>query len=416
MASTPRPRILCVDDELGILQLQSRILGQEFEVATAMDGEAGLEVLRRDGPFTAIVSDLRMPGMDGISFLSHARREAPDTMRLLLTAYADAEAAVGAINEGAVFRFLTKPFSPLELLQTLRGAAERHQELIAERGVVDQVQHGWVQALDQVLAMTSPTASRRARRAREYAGELARSLKYHNPDEIEVAALLSQVDLLALPPETFDKVHNADGLTRAEQEWLNELPRMVQRVFNEIPRFETVIRILSYQHKHFSGQGPPRDGVRGRMIPWGARLLKVVLDYLALDARGMEASQALSVMQGRGGLYDPEILSAFAHLRGIQPARRPVVEITRREVQTGMILAEDLKTRSGLLLVPRGQEISEKLAERIRSLPPTMEVNEPLRIIFKQPSDDPLEFDVEVASSAERGNQVSGLRSLLRTG
>ena len=109
MSEPELPRILCVDDEPNLLAALERNLFGQFDVVTANGGEAGLAAIAEGPPFAAIVSDMRMPGMDGAAFLAAARARAPDSVRLLLTGQADATSAIAAINQGAIFRFLCKP-------------------------------------------------------------------------------------------------------------------------------------------------------------------------------------------------------------------------------------------------------------------------------------------------------------------
>src|SRR5947209_6437678 len=94
-----RPRILCVDDEPLVLRSLAALLGDAYDVRTAAGGEEALETLARQGPFVAIVSDLKMPGLNGAALLAAARQLAPLAVRVLLTGQADVEAAANAVNE-----------------------------------------------------------------------------------------------------------------------------------------------------------------------------------------------------------------------------------------------------------------------------------------------------------------------------
>lgn len=101
-------RVLCVDDDPNILEGYKRQLRKEFELATAVGPEQGLRMVTEQGPFAVVVSDLQMPGMNGIDFLAQVRTHEPDTVRMLLTGNAELQAAIDAINQGQIFRFLTK--------------------------------------------------------------------------------------------------------------------------------------------------------------------------------------------------------------------------------------------------------------------------------------------------------------------
>ena len=122
MSAPTLPRILLVDDDEGVLNSLQRVLRGRFDVTATSDAKAAIRMVVSDQPFAVVVSDLRMPGMDGISLLYLMRQAAPDTIRILLTGDVDLEAAVLAINQGNIFRFLTKPCAPEDLLAALEAA------------------------------------------------------------------------------------------------------------------------------------------------------------------------------------------------------------------------------------------------------------------------------------------------------
>ena len=130
---TPRERVLCVDDEPSILDGLRRELNRRFDVTTALSGAAGLEALEREGPFAVVVSDMRMPGMDGATFLGHVRERAPETVRVLLTGHADLEGAIAAVNQGNIFRFLTKPCPRDILMEALETSARAYHQGVGQR-------------------------------------------------------------------------------------------------------------------------------------------------------------------------------------------------------------------------------------------------------------------------------------------
>ena len=118
-------KILFVDDEPAVLDGYRRSLYKEFRIETATCGSDALDLVANSGPYAVVVSDMRMPGMDGVRFLSQVRSVSPDSVRVILTGYADFQSAMNAVNEGAVFRFLTKPCEFLALKSALTGCLER---------------------------------------------------------------------------------------------------------------------------------------------------------------------------------------------------------------------------------------------------------------------------------------------------
>ena len=172
-----KPSILCVDDEPNVVSGLAMQLRRDYEVVGASSGAEGLARLREraggpeDRAFAAIVSDMRMPEMDGASFLAEAREVAPDATRLLLTGHSEFDAAIRAVNEGGLFRFLLKPCPPDELRVALRDAVEQHRLVVSERVLLEQTLRGSVRTLLEILAMTHPAAFGRAERVRRRALE-----------------------------------------------------------------------------------------------------------------------------------------------------------------------------------------------------------------------------------------------------
>ncbi|MFK7741320.1 MAG: response regulator, partial [Planctomycetota bacterium] len=158
MPTNREPRVLLVDDEDQILQGLYLQLHREFEVTTAQSGAEALEELAKDQQFAVLVSDMRMPGMDGAELLSNARRTCPDTVRVLLTGHADMDAAACAVNEGEIFRFLTKPIEGNQLRNALHEAARKHNQLTAERDLLEKTLGGTVEVLTNVLGIVNPEA------------------------------------------------------------------------------------------------------------------------------------------------------------------------------------------------------------------------------------------------------------------
>jgi ActR/RegA family two-component response regulator/GGDEF domain-containing protein len=129
-------KILFVDDEPLVLDGYMRLLHREFEVDTALGGEQGLAEIQGSGPYAVVISDMRMPGMNGAEFLARVRQKAPDTVRMLLTGFADIDAAIHAVNEGNIFRYLTKPCDRETLVKAINMGLAQYRSVIAEKKLV----------------------------------------------------------------------------------------------------------------------------------------------------------------------------------------------------------------------------------------------------------------------------------------
>ena len=233
-------KILCVDDDANILQAYQRILHKEFAIETAKQGRAGLEAIRTRGPFAVIVSDLRMPEMDGIHFLTAVRECAPESVRIMLTGQADLNTAIAAVNEGNIFRFLTKPCPPETLGKALRAALEQHRLMEAERVLLKKTLIESVQVLTETLGLVNPAAFTRTSRVKRYVKHMAAQL--HLPDvwQFELAAMLSQIGCVTLPPDVFDKVYAGQPLSKDEQQMFSDHPKVASNLLAKIPRLEAI--------------------------------------------------------------------------------------------------------------------------------------------------------------------------------
>ncbi|HEY7065177.1 MAG TPA: HD domain-containing phosphohydrolase [Chloroflexota bacterium] len=377
-------RVLCVDDEPNVLEGLRRTLRGQYRVTTAVGGAAGLEAIQHDGPFAVVVSDLRMPEMDGVAFLSRVRQLSPDTVRVLLTGQADLDAAIAAVNEGHIFRFLSKPCPQPTLLQALDAATEQYRLVTAERVLLEQTLYGSIKALTDILALAVPSAFGRAVRAKAHLSELAERAGIKGQWVVEVAAMLSQIGCVTIPLEAAGRIYGGHWLSAEEQAMAERLPLVAEGLIAGIPRLENVREILAYHRKRFDGSGEPHDSLCGDAIPWGARALAIVLDFDELQARGFSTGLALDTLRGRPGWYDPEILAAFAEMPSIRESDVDVFELPLKALEVGMMFAEDVKTTTGVLFIARGQEVSPTLLERIHNLPRIIEVVEPVHVAVRR--------------------------------
>ena len=371
-----RPRILCVDDEPQILESLRDTLHRRFDVRVAGGGAEGLGQLAEDPEgFAVVMSDMRMPVMDGAVFLREARLIAPDATRILLTGYADVDAAVSAVNEGQLFRFLTKPCPAEDLLSTCLAALEQHRLKTAERVLLEQTLKGSVRALAEVLALANPAAFGRSARVRSLVSRLARAHELDESWEVEVSALLVNIGAVTLPPETAEKLYAGTRLTPGEQSMVQRVPELTRRILENIPRLEGVLEILDNYRRDYGSMGA------GRSLPIGSRILRIALDFDELEGHGASEGVALATLQGRHNAYDPDLLGRLASIVvGEAGGGGVVTQIPMLRLRAGMRLADDVRSSSGNLLIARGHVATEQLITRLWNLPPGS-VREPLLVI-----------------------------------
>jgi response regulator RpfG family c-di-GMP phosphodiesterase len=321
---------------------------------------------------------MRMPGMSGAAFLSQARRVAPNAVRLLLTGHADLDAAIAAVNDGQLFRFLTKPCSREELLRACAAALGQHRLLVAERVLLEQTLRGSIKALVDVLALTNPAAFGRAMRLRSGVQLLAERVGLDDVWELEISAMLLQLGAVTLPDATAERLYAGAILSEEEQLMVATVPQTTQRIVGHIPRLEGVREILADVDRPLRGDGPPPST--------GARMLRIVADYDELESRGTTRPAVLATMRSRHGVYDTQLLDAYALARGPSETVDQIVEIRLIDLCAGMTLADDVRHRNGGLLIARGYKVTPALIDRLSHLP-RGDVREPLRVI-DEPTDE----------------------------
>ena len=379
MTSTTKPALLCVDDEPLVLEGLTLHLRRAFTLTTAMSGAAGLEILRDKGPFSIVMSDMRMPGMSGAEFLSKVREKWPDTVRVLLTGQSDLASAVTAVNDGQIFRFLTKPCPPDVLLTALGAAAKQHELIMSERVLLEQTLLGCIKTLTDILGLANPTAFGRANRAKQFMGQLLTEMKRPTDWICDVAAMLSQIGCITIPLETLDRMYDGSQLTPDEATMAARLPAVAVQMLAAIPRIDAVRDILAHMDDLFD-PGKPGQAKRGEALPWGARALKIILDYLTLESRVATSAQAIETMRGRKGFYDPAILAPFAEVAARIASNVEIRHLAARDLRQGMILRDNIFTKNGMLLVTKGNEVTPSLVERIANFSRKMGVREPISV------------------------------------
>ena len=192
-----KPRILLVDDEANVLQAYTRVLRNRFALDTADGGAQALDQLENRGPYAVIVSDMRMPGMDGVELLSQTRERFPDTVRIMLTGNADQQTATEAVNQGAIFRFLNKPCDSELLASTLDQAIRQHELITAEKSLLENTLKGTIRMLVELLSCLDPISFGRAQAMAAHAEAIAKEMGMENPWVLGIAGVLYAMEFVA---------------------------------------------------------------------------------------------------------------------------------------------------------------------------------------------------------------------------
>ncbi len=383
-------RVLFVDDDQGILDAHRRNYRKKFEVGTAIGPEEALPLLTGGEPYAVIVSDMRMPGMNGVEFLEKAREQAPETVRMMLTGNIDQTTATEAINRGSVYRFLTKP-CPAETLElSIEDGLRQYALITAERQLLNDTLAGSVKVLTDILALVEPQSFGIGQRLRDYVRLFLKSHRVADGWALEIAALLSQLGSVTIPASVSEKARKGGILTQAERDMLSRVPGIGHDLLGNIPRMETVAEIVRYQRKNYDGSGIPADGLAGEAIPYGSRLLHILDSLVALEARGVGRIEAFIALQKDGERYDGRIVAALRESLGAgladlsggtgtegAPPRR---EVRIAQIQNGQRLVSNIMTPDGLVVVAAGSEVTPVILERIGNFSRLQRLIEPVLV------------------------------------
>jgi response regulator RpfG family c-di-GMP phosphodiesterase len=395
-------KILYVDDDPRILQAYQRVCRKKFEMATALGGQEGLELLASDGPFAVIISDMRMPGMDGIQFLAKAREVAPESVRIMLTGNADMQTAVNAVNEGHIFRFLTKPCPNAVLIKSVEAGVQQHRLIIAERQLLEETLNGCITVMTDVLSLVNPEAFGRATRIRRFVRHIVSQLGLADAWQFEVAAMLSQIGCVTLPPDTIRKHFAGQEMTEEEQEIFASHPTVAGKLIHNIPRLENVAHIIARQQEPFHWSPSEDAPSRRDPVVVGGQILKVVLGLDQLLACGASPDEGLADLLAKPEEYDPAVVAALGELE-IRPARSQTRAVTIEKLDIGALLDQDVRAKNGNLLVTRGQEVTYPMLTRLERWARGVGIEEPVRVLVPCSANEQAEECVSAAAPTPGG-------------
>ncbi|MDP3537640.1 MAG: response regulator [Azonexus sp.] len=407
------PTLLFVDDEPGILSALRRLFRPHgYRIFIAESGAAGLEILEKES-IDLVISDMRMPEMDGAAFLKEVRNRWPKVMRILLTGYADITSTVAAINQGEIYRYIAKPWDDNEIVTIVREALERlrlelenqrlsaltqaqNDELkvlnasleqkVAERTAelrqaltfVEQ-SHGElkkafltsVQVFAGIIELRSGSAgsqiSGHGRRVAEHARSIAQRLGLSDNEvqNIMLAGLLHDIGKIGLPDELLGKAFNS--MTGEQRALVMKHPLIGQNILMGIDKFKDAAVLVRHHHECYDGSGYP-DRLVGIAIPQGSRILQLVNEYDSLQIgtlvqRPLKASEALNfLIENRGKRYDPAAVDVFVQL--IAETQKPEsseMPLRTMHLKPGMLLSRDLMHKDGYMLLAKGSVLTSEI-------------------------------------------------------
>lgn len=407
------PRILCVDDEPAILSALKRVFRPTgYTVLTATSAQEGLALLARE-PVDVVISDMRMPQMDGAQFLAQVFERWPDTQRILLTGYADAKATIAAINLGHIWRYIAKPWHDDELLAAVQQAlaygrlarenaallaltrqqnealrelnagleqkvaartAELQQTYAMLEKAHEELKKGFlttVRVLSNLFELRGGKLAGHSRRVAETARQLCQRLGLDEAaaQDVLLAALLHDIGKIGLADEILERPFNQ--LHAEERARLMTHPQRGEMVLMAVDQLKRAAQLVRHHHECFDGSGYP-DHLVGLAIPLGARILAVANDFDALQlgtlvSRPLKPAEARSyILENRGKRYDPQVVDAFMALLADQiPEEIRELPLRPGSARPGMLLTRDLLHPDGYLLLAKGQLLDASVIEQL---------------------------------------------------
>ncbi|MBK7415097.1 MAG: response regulator [Dechloromonas sp.] len=411
------PTLLFVDDEPGILSSLRRLFRPHgYRIFIAEGGAAGLEILAQE-QIDLVISDMRMPEMDGAAFLKEVRSRWPKVMRILLTGYADITSTVAAINQGEIYRYISKPWDDDEIVTIVREAIERqnlqleNQRLTAltqaqnnelkvlnaslEQKVADRTaelrqaltfveqSHGElkksfltsVQVFAGLIELRSGSVGTQiaghGRRVAEHARTVAQRMGLSDSEvqNIMLAGLLHDIGKLGLPDELLGKAFNT--LSAEHRALVMKHPLIGQNILMGIDKFKEAAVLVRHHHECYDGSGYP-DHLSGIAIPQGSRILQVVNEYDSLQIgtlvqRPLKPAEAMSfLVENRGKRYDPVAVDTFFKLISETQKTGPVeLPLRSMHLKPGMVLMRDLSHGDGYMLLAKGSVLTAEIIAQL---------------------------------------------------
>ncbi|MEE2733618.1 MAG: HD domain-containing phosphohydrolase [Pseudomonadota bacterium] len=426
-------RILIVDDEPHILSSLERLFEEEdFDVSTAANADAALEMLD-EAAMDIIVSDMRMPGMDGAALLACCADRWPDMARILLTGYADIESTIRAINDGRISHYASKPWNDEQLVSKVREALEvkrlrernrqlveikeqqraelqrltENQESIIQNRTAEleqtaqqldmayqELQESYYQSvplLSHLIEMNERHKKNHCSRVANIAKLIGESMGLPDRDlrQIFVGALLHDIGKLGL--EQSIRAKAPDSYTQLETKRYRQHCILGESALLSFDPMREAAAIVRHHHERFDGKGFP-DHLSGSDIPLGARIVAVANDYdnllLPTNFLGKALADAQAhefIKQEAGKRYDPEVVTAFDHaidaVRQLLANDKEVV-LTLDKLEPGMVLSQDLINQHGMVMLVAGRTLSEAHISKLKQFETSF--NTKLNVSIKQ--------------------------------
>ncbi|SHN43458.1 response regulator [Cryptosporangium aurantiacum] len=381
-------RILLVDDEPGVLDGLRRQLASRYTVEAVLSGAEGLKKLDHSrgssNPFAVVVSDMMMPEMDGAEFLGRAAVIAPDAVLMVLSGKADLRSTISAVNTGRLFRFIPKPCSPRDLQAAIDAALVHYRRSKSEGDLLEKTLAGSVKVLAQALAMASPETGARITTITELVGGAARRMGQSNSWELRMAARLSQLGLVSIPPDVLQRVEGGIEGSAGEKAMYRAHPSVARDLLAGVPKLERVAAWVGGQTVDATAPPPRSDPDPDSRVELQRQIFQVAAEFLAAKDIG-EWPPECAARLAAGGRYRRDVVQAVLETALERDAAPDAQSVTINQLAVGMRFVRDVKATTGAILVRKGDRVTDAVRVRLQNFKTYVGVVEPLRVT--QPKD-----------------------------
>jgi hypothetical protein len=298
---------------------------------------------------------------------------------MILSGQADLESTIAAVNDGHIFRFLTKPCSTEQLTETVAAGLRQYELVNAEKDLLEKTLSGVVRILTEILGMTNPGAYSRAARIQRYTEGLTTALGLPLVWELRLASMLSQLGFVALPSDTLTKVYAGQKLSPDEQAMYAAHPEMAGKLLAGVPRLETVAEIVAGQATRLDPARMPADLSAWDAKSLGMLLLRTASELDELLSAGLKPPEAIEKLKAPKHGLPASILQALAKMP-LESSQTVARMVSLAQLAPGMILDQDVMSSKGIRLIPKGQEVTRTMLERLHSVAAGIGIVEPLRV------------------------------------
>ena len=372
-------KVLIVDRDETAVTLFKRALRGRFDITTATDSLAGLELLRHGQEFPVVIADYDAPYLQGPEFFAEATALDSEFVPILTARAERGSESLEAVNRHDLFRLLLKPCSGSDITKAVDDAVKQHALLTAGRRAVVEMSTRLVQVLSELLRHVRPAAFDKGARLQELTKLLSHQFPGQDGWQLEATAMLSQFGFLGVSDAAIDSLENGAVLSAGEQAEIDAQISIAAKLLSDVDVLETVVEDL----KCLAAATASQDGSPGRggQAPEGARLVEVLIDYDELIESGYSDTEVLTKLYSGDKNYDESILSILGETLVSVGDGQTFRMLTLAELEEGMVVREGIRAKNGNLVTGKDTVLTASILLKIRNFAKYHALIEPVAVL-----------------------------------